>query len=184
MRSTFIVLLLLIFTNCKSQISTKLSFADSLYLSKNALSKNFIKIKYVGDQDHPMPIIYIENDEKEGLVNQNCIAERTMIFNFITYKFSLQNNSFAYLKKCVLKNLEKLFCNSNFDKYGGFEICIKTENHIDTIYTCSFQFFEELKQQLSDYGNVCFLWIIPAINELENYSKYYIKPNNSNLHKE
>lgn len=181
MRNIISVLLLFISTHCISQMKEGLSLQDSLFLSSNKLSQSFIKIKYVGDQDHPMPTIYIENGGRNNdNIKRSCNAARIMKYSFVAYTFLYQEDSYQTIKKCVLDNMKYVHCDSSFDKYGGFEICIKNEKYIDTMYAYSFQFLEDLKYQFKSFNNPCYLWIIPAIDELEFYSRYYIKPDKYN----
>lgn len=166
-----------------SQIEpSKLSFKDSLINSVSPLSENFIKIQYVGTQDYPLPVIFIENTGRPSNPNDmihSCSADRIINF-FVTYKFSLSESSYQYFQKWMIENIRlKLYARIS-NNSGAFEICFKTKNQIDTIYANSLQFLEDLKHQFHAFNNPCYLWIIPAIDELEFYSKSYIEPEKFN----
>jgi len=126
-----------------------------------------------------MPTIYVEKKELSDSIKYISDYSARRIRNFfVTYVFSFQNGPYQFFKKLILKNIKNEHYDSSYDDYGSFEICIKSENHSDSMHAYSLKFLEELKNEINEYGSnelLSFLWMIPAINELEKYSKHYIK---------
>ncbi len=157
----------------------KLSKNDSLFILSNGnLSNEYIKIQYVGDQNHFVPAIYFENSEvcNTGLGKCSCSAGYTFHVGLYAYTFRFDDRSYANINETIVKNWKQTFDDSTMGEYRSFQICIKSVNHVDTLYTRTFQFFDNLKSNLIDLKSACYLWIIPAINDMDYYTRPIIKP--------
>ncbi len=110
MKSIIIILSILLVSlkSISQNKPTRQSFQDSIYNSSNTLTQDFIKIKYVGLQNHPLPPIYIE---KEGECNTSteqcsCVATRSFYGGYFTYAFLVSVYSYDSCKKWVLENMQ------------------------------------------------------------------------------
>jgi hypothetical protein len=183
----FILLVLGISNECLSQTSRRL-IDDSLFvLSNGNLSRDFIKIEYAGSQDHFLPPIYIGNSGEcnTGFGKCSYSANYTFHLGFYAYTFLYADTYYKIIsntiENLILTDIKTKYCNDSiYSGYGGFRISIKSTTKTDTVYTCSFQIFDELKKQLKGRKFMGFLWLNDIIDNLENLSKDAIKPDEYN----